>query len=159
VRVEFQFERPVTYLRDNDFKWKDRFGSPYLKSTLRSRDYSVGSPPDTNAAYHLLSKTEDFNFAQGASSASRSTVVSSLSLPGITAPGSISEQEFDLVNTFQLDPQRHAIVLRLVGQVQGKTISNSVTTRTRSACVMCGYRSRTNAKFCSQCGASLQLID
>lgn len=77
---------------------------------------------------------------------------------GITVPGSVSTQQFHTVDEFQLEPWIHIIQLRLVGAVKQQYVSKTVSTRQRLTCVTCGHSSKSNAKFCSQCGTSLNII-
>lgn len=77
---------------------------------------------------------------------------------GITAPGGISHQQFQNVGQF-VTGQQHVIVLQLAGQsAQAGNIQNVVYTRSKIDCSVCGYKARPTSNFCSQCGASLQII-
>lgn len=79
---------------------------------------------------------------------------------GVTAPGSVSEQEFTTVSPLSLETQTHVIILRLVGEHDGKPVQKASTTRTVTTCETCGTKTRSaTANYCSNCGSSLQLID
>jgi hypothetical protein len=138
VRIEFQFEKPQEfkpYFRAYD-PWADQkdFGRLYSKGIARG----VSACASSDSGYTLTNQSWG---------------------TGITAPGAPSDQEFKTIPTFELEGQKHTIIFRLLGEHQGKYVSNSVTTRMRAACVSCGALSKTNANFCSNCGTSLQIID
>ena len=91
---------------------------------------------------------------------SQSSVNSSSTVAGITAPGSISSQEFRAVSPLSLESTRHVIIMRLVGELNGKDVLDPIVTRSVTTCVTCGSKTKNaTAKFCSQCGTSLQLIN
>lgn len=150
IRVEFQFEKLIKYATQPDY---------YVKSIPRTRRIDPYNPhpwdqPFWNSSTpvgHLGGSSYSLNAVNCGTFAD--------STPGITAPGSVSSQEFDVVTNFTLDSTKHVIVMKLLGQVQDKYVSKLVTTRQRNSCVMCGFNSRSDAKFCSQCGTSLQIID
>jgi len=143
VRVEFQYEKLV-YVRPVQPMFTKGFENPWGGSINRCSDTVTGG---NSGNLNYMSMNSNRSYASCSSEV------------GITAPGSISTQEFQTVSNFHLEPQRHVIILRLIGERAGKVVTNSVTTRARTSCVTCGHRSRTNAKFCSQCGTSLQIID
>ena len=143
VRIEFQFEKPRPILTV----------SPNFYDTNITHYYAKGLTGNIGA--QGLAR----GFDSGMTNCSYSNQVSASASFGITAPGSVSNQEFNTVSTFDLESRKHVIILRLMGQHQGKTISKTVTTRSRTACVTCGIISKsTAAKFCQQCGTSLQII-
>jgi hypothetical protein len=150
IRIEFQFEKPVQL----QFHARRINQDCYMKGSVWDNDV-VGShlgDYGMNKQTFLNSASHGKFYSADAYSCSASTV-------GITAPGSVSNQEFSVVSDFALDPTKHVIVMRLLGQVQDKYVSKVLSTRTRNQCVSCGYASRSDAKFCSQCGTSLQIID
>jgi hypothetical protein len=78
---------------------------------------------------------------------------------GITVQGSLSEQKFISVSDFVTESQEHVIVLRILGETDvGIPIAAPVTVKTRQECVTCGKLNKSNAKFCSECGTSLQIV-
>lgn len=78
---------------------------------------------------------------------------------GITAPGSVSEQEFEATAELNLDRIVHTMILQLKGEHVGKVVTAPVVTRTSITCTMCAKKSRSPAKFCSNCGAGLEIIN
>lgn len=80
---------------------------------------------------------------------------------GITAPGSISEQSFYTVNSFALNATQYTMVIKLRGQKTGSTakVVHPVTVKHKPKCTMCGITNQPWARFCSQCGSSVELVD
>jgi hypothetical protein len=78
---------------------------------------------------------------------------------GITGPGSVSHQQFAPVGWFPTEAVSHSLVLQLAGEAHSVgTVSAAVYTRTKVDCTVCGSKAKTSAKFCSDCGASLNII-
>lgn len=76
---------------------------------------------------------------------------------GITVQGGLSNQEFVSVSGFQCEPSE-VISLKLIGKHGPVEITRPVTVDIRAKCQTCGKRAKANAKFCSVCGTSLQII-
>lgn len=74
---------------------------------------------------------------------------------GVTVPGAKSDQQLspDYVGT--LETNSHVIIIRLIGEKQGKKIEKAVFTKTKLSCPTCGRKSRSDSKFCKNCGTSL----
>jgi hypothetical protein len=142
VRIEFQFEKILQVMPISPQpNWPPH--NPYQPWIYSNQ--AVGGP---------------LTGARGCISTDTGYYSSCSSDVGITAPGSISNQEFNRVSNFQLESQKHVIILRLLGEHQGKSVSKTVTTRGRTSCVTCGHICKsTSANFCSQCGTSLQVIN
>jgi hypothetical protein len=140
VRVVYQFERQPQYVKPGYLTY-DR---TIYGNTLD--DYGrLDGTRYKSASAHTASVPEYLNSAS--------------SCAGITAPGSISEQSFQTVSALNLESASHTIILKLVGEYNGATVSKPTTTRASTYCSNCGHRSRSaTAKFCSQCGTSLEII-
>jgi hypothetical protein len=78
--------------------------------------------------------------------------------PGITVPGSQSNQEFYSAGGFPTEAQTHVLVLRLVGAVGGRAVTRAVTVKTKAKCQTCGTSNKSGTKFCKECGTSLEII-
>jgi len=78
--------------------------------------------------------------------------------PGITVPGSLSEQKFVDGEWFDTEAKSHVIVLRLVGAVRGKEVRRPITVKTKTKCPTCGTTNKSGVKFCKECGTGLELI-
>lgn len=141
VRIEFQYEKELDY---------------YVKSAdMFTRRISPHGD---------FYNTSDFSGKLACGSTWSSTDISgaataqAMGAPGITVPGSVSDQRLSTVRPFSLESKKHVIVLNLLGEVQGKQVSTYVTSRMKLKCQTCGYVSKSMAKFCSQCGTSLEII-
>lgn len=77
---------------------------------------------------------------------------------GITVAGSESHQQFQLVDSFELDEEKFVIVLKLLGGVGDKEVQAPVVARQKQTCSSCGTRNRGQNKFCRECGTALELI-
>lgn len=78
---------------------------------------------------------------------------------GITAPGAVSNQKFQEASAFVTSGQKFSIVLQLRGTAEsGSYVTKALESRSRVECKFCGSASRSNAKFCAECGAALTII-
>jgi len=120
---------------------------------LRGVDYSKGEAVKASAAtainqvapntveYHDGSATMDWNDV------------------GITVPGSKSEQKFQTAYIGTLDPQKHNMIIRLLGETpDNKPVEKPVTVKSKQKCDTCGHLNRATANFCTKCGTSLKLF-
>jgi hypothetical protein len=170
VRIEFQFEKVYQYAQPIYQpwvapQWKVDPLFPYqvncYSGILRGNNAgnispTTGSLISGNAVCSSISG----NAASTTLAASSVNTSANVDLVGITAPGSVSDQEFKNVNNFALEPQKHVIILRLLGEHEGKKVSKTVTTRSKTSCVTCGKINKSSAaKFCSECGTSLHIIE
>jgi hypothetical protein len=161
VRVEFWFEKEVpetntTYHKHvwlNDYNninplWNTRFGNgPYYGA--------VGSSSTDSAAKGILRGVECTTTSQLASTTSADAVVNDV---GITAPGSKVEQKFQAVYGFNAESQSSVIVIRLAGRTGKTEVVVPVTVKTKQKCTTCGHVNKATAKFCGECGTSLELV-
>jgi hypothetical protein len=75
---------------------------------------------------------------------------------GITVKGSEIHQDFRYGSIGELE-QAEVIVIRLKGITDTATpIQQPITVKTKLECPTCGRKSRSDAKFCSNCGTFLQ---
>lgn len=78
---------------------------------------------------------------------------------GITVPGSKSEQKFSTVTMGAMDPQKHSMVLKLLGETPDNiAVTKPVTVKHKPKCVTCGKQNKHNAKFCTECGTALEVF-
>jgi len=78
---------------------------------------------------------------------------------GITVPGSKSDQTFTTVATFNVEATKHVMVIKLLGETEsGKPVVQAVTVKAKLKCVTCGHVNKAKAKFCSECGTSLEIV-
>jgi hypothetical protein len=78
---------------------------------------------------------------------------------GITVPGSKSTQSFTTTTMGEMEAEKHTIVLKLLGETpDNKPVLQPVTTKHKPKCVTCGKLNKATAKFCTECGTSLELF-
>lgn len=83
----------------------------------------------------------------------------SASVQGVTAPGSIVEQQFREVDDFITQGVTFTMALKLVGQTSDNVkIKAPVTVKKLIRCPMCGENTKQTAKFCHECGSSVQIV-
>lgn len=185
IRVAFQFERkpqiqPLTIVDwDNRGPWrkyeKRTFTQPYTYLSARGVQMDTGN-----------------NLMMGSASVTTCSVQSSATASvqndvGITVPGSISNQRFVNASSFDVYPEEHVIVLKMVGKtstmqkllpprqkpinlsrhnkrvhveshITTKFVDRPITVKSKQNCIICGNINKMTAKFCSQCGSSLVLL-
>lgn len=78
---------------------------------------------------------------------------------GVTAPGSISGQEFTISDNFPLENEKTVFVLQILGETEdNQYIRKPVTVKTRPQCSQCGTWNKYDAKFCVECGSGLRIV-
>lgn len=77
---------------------------------------------------------------------------------GITVPGSKSTQSFSTTTMGQMEPDKHTIVLKLLGETpDNKPVVEPVTVEHKPKCVTCGKMNKATSKFCAECGTHLTI--
>jgi len=82
----------------------------------------------------------------------------SLNDAGVTAPGSVSNQQFTDGYIGALDGVKHAMVIKLLGEVGAVKVTKPVTVKSKQRCVTCNHLNKSIAKFCSECGTGLEIV-
>jgi membrane protease subunit (stomatin/prohibitin family) len=78
---------------------------------------------------------------------------------GITVPGSKSTQSFTTTTMGVMEPEKHSIVLKLLGETpDNEPVRQAVTVKHKPKCTTCGKQNKATSKFCSECGTSLELF-
>jgi DNA-directed RNA polymerase subunit M/transcription elongation factor TFIIS len=77
---------------------------------------------------------------------------------GITVPGSVSNQQFTTVNSFDVDTQSEVIILKLRGKVEENTVNRPILVSTKVTCQTCGKKSAAKIRFCPNCGTALHIV-
>lgn len=166
IRVEFQFEK--IFKRQDGIQWNNiKLGQPYYgdptwtasNSVLRSCD-SYQHPGVVCSDMTYTSAINTMMVGSATLSASSATAQSFNAAPqneaGITVAGSKSEQKFTTVSNFTCEPEKHSIVLKLLGETtDNKEVREPITVKAKPKCTTCGKQNKATAKFCSECGTAL----
>ena len=74
---------------------------------------------------------------------------------GITVKGSESDQKFDSAWTPQLEDNSQVVIIRLRGYKGETKVEKPVLVKTKLICSTCGRKSKSNIKYCPECGTFL----
>lgn len=83
---------------------------------------------------------------------------SNLSDVGITVPGALVDQKFEIVAPLVNVESSGFMTLKLQGKVDKKRVSKPLLVKTKPKCITCGRTNSSASKFCSECGTSLQIM-
>ena len=168
INISYQFEQPqiraTTIWDHNTGQWDKQkwlsdqyYGSPMRGiggsggQVLKSANYptlnsvSIGSVTAQSAEPQLMNVSNNDS--------------ASYNDAGITVPGGKSEQKFSTASWFPVLPEKHSIVLKLLGETpDNKPVLKPVTVKAKPKCETCGKLNKANAKFCSACGTSLEIF-
>jgi hypothetical protein len=173
IRVEFEFEtprQPVPYLRPNTWPKNYPFDDVIYKGLVGNTSFgATGSQVFTNSVAHagvdMMSTptasgatAELTTTARPASHTLRSKSPAPQSEVGITVAGDVSDQKFHHATWFPTDGVKHVMVMRVLGEVEGKQVVEAVTVKTKPVCSSCGKVNKATSKFCAECGTSLQIV-
>jgi hypothetical protein len=171
IRVEFEFERAPAKIEDvyvrqhRIYDYWPYWGGPIWVSRpiTAGDDHQVFYTTSTQAAPAVhtppAAKTESaFRSASKSDDLQAQNVAQAVNDVGITVPGSVSHQQFQLGAWFQTDGQKHVMVLRLLGQVGETKVEAPVTVKTKLKCPTCGTLNKHGTKFCRECGTGLTAL-
>lgn len=164
VRVEVEFERePAPFktpdwdriikdqlARDSNNITGQHWNGPYY-TTCGSQSGLIGQ-------VHLNSIGGEAYSVNNSSLSSATSDIQNMSEVGITVPGSVSDQKFGQGAWFPTDGVKHVLVLKLLGEVEGKVVEKPITVKTKPTCITCGTVNKANAKFCRECGTALTIV-
>lgn len=178
IRVQFEFEREAAPLVHHT-PWMNQYG--YIKGIHPS--YYGGTFNDTigqatSVSYNSngggsgsVASSDAFVGNVSAQSASgkmrgfvpsnyadKSVRLKSANEAGITAPGSVSNQQFVEGHIGLLDGVKHSMIMRLLGEVGEQKVQQPITVKSKQRCVTCKHLNKSNAKFCSECGTGLEIV-
>lgn len=74
---------------------------------------------------------------------------------GITVEGNDVKQDFVYAQTQPLEDQSTVIIIRLKGHKNNQKVQKPVYVKTKLQCKICGKKSKSNNKFCPECGTRL----
>lgn len=78
---------------------------------------------------------------------------------GITVEGSLSNQSFSTTYWKGSIGGVNVMNIRLLGETEDNApVRQAVTVKTKAKCKTCGTLNKATAKFCSECGTSLQIV-
>lgn len=144
-------------LRTNNFSYGRRFsdGGGLLTHTNTSSGILRGNQMSaTMSSTTPVSSSEPSCFVAGGASACSAAPSEE---PGITVPGSISNQQFQYVSDFQCE-QSEVITLQLKGQINNQKVTQPIEVDRRISCTTCGKKNASDNQFCGKCGTALMLI-
>lgn len=167
IRIEFQFEKPYVYnhgLLYNDYWYNG--GSPTIGgSVLRGVCTNNASTATYSATGSVSTSSNAMDCgvaAEGQYDNVEQQTVNNFTAQtetGITVPGSKTEQKFVQASWFQLETEKHVMILHLLGETEsGKKVEQPITVKAKPKCVTCGKQNKANAKFCAHCGTALEII-
>jgi hypothetical protein len=123
-----------------------------VNGVLRGVDYSKGETTKAAAASAINNVAPQAATHDGQATMDWNDV-------GITVPGSRSDQKFTHTTMGTLDPEKHTIVLKILGETpDNKPVTEAVTVKKKPKCVTCGKQNKATAKFCSECGTALEIF-
>lgn len=129
-------------------------------SALRSRSITATSAVATGSTVTMSAAS--CNAAMAAGLMSNTASLSSheeLNENGITVAGSESDQKFTTVGWFNVETEKHVMVVKLLGETEtGKPVVKAVTVKAKPTCTTCGHVNKATNKFCSECGTSLNIL-
>ena len=185
IRVEFWFEQDQPEIKINDVYWNKHhyrdyypsyniwnttYGSTGISGASGSLgDYTKGASASSTPLRGMMNNVSAQNATFSADGGSATTATSTgevftnnCAIPvndaGITVAGSKVEQKFTPVYGFKSELNSHVIILRMVGMIGTVEVIAPITVKTKNICSTCSHTNKHNAKFCSQCGTSLELL-
>lgn len=163
IRVEFKYETEASVNR----KWRNVYND--MTSINCSNDLSRGI--GSNGPVYTKGGPSCQLGSPRSRSSSNGATMDSLELPttqtysaqvndvGVTAPGSISNQQFHTAEDFETESLEHSMILHILGETEdNKAIREPVTVKTKIECVSCGVKNKVQSKFCTECGTSLRIV-
>ena len=124
----------------------------------RSADMSKGqfTGAVASAAVNQYLKDNNIKVSSGEVHDGCATMDCSFNDAGITVSGSKSTQSFSTTYMGVMDPAKHSIVLKLLGETpDNKPVLQPVTVKAKQKCDTCGHVNKATAQFCNKCGTAL----
>ena len=162
IRIEYQFEK-VMAKRTPPINWQptsmDSYYGGVMRSTTASTPKSMSGTITCSSASYAATTMAVGSATINTSTAAQSYNAAPQTETGITVAGSKSEQKFTTVSSFVTETEKHSIVLRLLGETpDNKPVVTAVTTKHKPKCPTCGKQNKATAKFCAECGTSLEIF-
>jgi hypothetical protein len=174
VRVEYKAERAVVdqpIIRYYDHwvprpyippiwprrrRWDDPYYGPYCGAQGGTGSTAQGG--QNMAALNCSVQSGEVERSASFSDAGSLGGLNSVSDAGITVAGSESNQKFVPGAWFPTEEHSDVIVLKLRGEVAGKTVEKAVTVDHKPTCSTCGVTNKATSSYCSKCGTALSII-
>lgn len=148
--------------------WIQASGSTYsqvnVNGALRGVDYSANGGATAQAASAAVDKyCTDNGIINKFDAHDGMATMDWMDAPkndvGITVPGSKSTQSFTTTYMNAMEPEKHTIVLKLLGETaDNKPVLQPVNVNMKPKCVTCGKQNKATAKFCTECGTALEIF-
>lgn len=163
IRVEFQFERPTPSLADllsrsNRTKYDPPY-TPGLSTWPHQQPTIWCSTAVAQGASPQLMNVSSGMVGMASSTTTASAAANYTNDVGVTVPGSVKNQQFQNVAALDVEDEKHAMVLKLVGETpDNQLVVAPITVKSKPKCVSCGHVNKSRAKFCSECGTGLAVV-
>lgn len=169
IRVEFKYEKRLPQFDWNEAnKWKIGTATPgiYPNTPMWNSTWNTTGSPLFRGAYATSSvadsSTPQFMNCSTAYDTSSSHTTDSCDVVannvGITAPGSVSSQQFQTVSSFLTESETFVMVFHMLGAPDATVGQKPITVKHKPKCSMCGKVNKATAKFCSDCGCGLTIV-
>ena len=159
VRIEFEFEREQLQwiINNHSTKWDNHGYETWTNNSTWDGTKHTPTYGVANASTSSVLRSANLNNIQIGATAVAQNV--SYNDAGITVAGSKSDQQFRTVSGVYGDGVKHNIVLKLLGETpDNKPILKEVTVKSKPKCTTCGRQNKHTAKFCTECGTSLEVF-
>jgi len=156
IRISYRFEEnPITHYWWNTYRTSWPGEPKFILGFDTNENYTMTTGDVTNNinAYYSNMVTEN---PEEIRSVKNNVYLDSLNDEGITVEGNESKQSFTYEDIEQLESTEHVINIQLKGQYPTKgEVKKPLTVNKKIQCKYCGKSSKSNCKFCSNCGAAL----
>lgn len=164
IRVTYQFEQP--YIIPTIYptgKWVKKEFWDYEGPHHWKPYNTIATSATTGSTLRSMSQTASYSHPGVACSNSAQSLMNATSASinevGITVPGSVNEQKFSIASSFAVEPVKHVMVIKLLGETKtGKPVQQPVTVKAKPKCITCGRVNKAKTRFCSDCGTSLEIV-
>ena len=176
IRIEFEFEREQAKIQPHPVYRQQAFGPTFGSDVVTNNEQwhdgmtacasttamGIARGISSDTFMNSVSKGQAFVSASSASDYQTREVKTSSGIvnndKGITVGGSVSDQKFVQGSWFPTDGQKHVMIMKLLGEINGKTVTAPVTAKTIQVCETCGTKNKVHAKFCAECGTGLVIV-
>ena len=158
VRIEFQFELPAQQYYTSAITTPIAGSGFKLTASGSAGNYGGAYGGGSNLTRGINSTVNNVSLASlsSAMATSASLAVPTYNDAGITVAGSKSTQSFSTTFMGAMDPEKHSIVLKLLGETpDNKPVLTPVTVKAKQKCTTCGHTNKATAQYCNKCGTAL----